>query len=134
MATPFESFVNAELPKRIATNTDPLSVPAGMVPVTTGVGLLTEFKPYNEDGTVSAEAILSIISSLIIHNEMPILQQDNIFRTTYPYVNNSLIVYLNGIRLLSGSNNDFYSLDNYTFCIIDYEPSDIVIIDYKREL
>jgi hypothetical protein len=42
----FESFVNAELPKRIGTNADPTSVPAGKVPVTTGVGLLTEFEDY----------------------------------------------------------------------------------------
>lgn len=42
----FENFVNLELPKRIATNHDPLDVPEGMVPVTTGVGLVTEFKPY----------------------------------------------------------------------------------------
>ncbi len=46
MATPFESFVNSEIPKRLATNTDPLTVAAGQVPVTTGVGLLTEFQPY----------------------------------------------------------------------------------------
>lgn len=46
----FDSFVtycNAEIPKRLATNTDPLTVSAGYVPVTTGVGLLTEFQPYS---------------------------------------------------------------------------------------
>jgi hypothetical protein len=45
MATPFENFVSQELPKRLATNEDPLTVPEGMVPVTTGVGLLTKFQP-----------------------------------------------------------------------------------------
>ena len=134
MPTPFESFVNAELPKRIATNVDPLSVPEGMVPVTTGVGLLTEFKPYNQDGTVSAEAILTILSSLLIFNEVPIQLNSTIFKTFYPYVSNSLMVYLNGIRLSPGNSNDFYSIDSYTFCIPDYELDDNLIIDYKRAL
>ena len=49
MATAFESFVNLELPKRIATNDNPLTVPEGKVPVTTGVGLLTVFKDYKAD-------------------------------------------------------------------------------------
>jgi len=43
----FETFVNAELPKRIGTNDDPTAVPAGKVPVTTGVGLLTSFENYS---------------------------------------------------------------------------------------
>lgn len=47
MATEFENFVNIELPRRIATTTNPLDVSSGMVPVTTGVGLLTEFQPYS---------------------------------------------------------------------------------------
>ena len=42
----FEQFVNAELPKRLATNENPVAVPAGKVPVTTGVGLLTTFEDY----------------------------------------------------------------------------------------
>ena len=42
----FENFVNSELPKRIGTNDDPTAVPAGKVPVTTGVGLLTVFEDY----------------------------------------------------------------------------------------
>lgn len=49
MATPFENFVNLELPKRIATNDDPLTVQAGKVPVTVGIGLLTELKDYKVD-------------------------------------------------------------------------------------
>lgn len=46
----FEDFVNAELPKRISTDQSPLSVPANMVFVTTGVGLMTELKPYVSEG------------------------------------------------------------------------------------
>ena len=45
----FEDFVNVELPKRIATNQNPLSVPADMVWVTTGVGLMVELRPYGAD-------------------------------------------------------------------------------------
>lgn len=43
MATPFETFVNVELPKRPSTNQDPLILPAGMLPISTGVGLELEF-------------------------------------------------------------------------------------------
>lgn len=134
MPTPFESFVNAELPKRIATNSDPLIVPAGMVPVTTGVGLLTEFKPYLENGQIDQAAIFSLISSLIICNEIPISLNNSSFSTLYPFSTGSLMVYLNGIRLLPGTNNDFYELDQNTFTIVDYLPTDIVLIDYKRAL
>lgn len=42
MATPFETFVNEELPKRISTMADPTDTPAGLVPMTTGVGLGVE--------------------------------------------------------------------------------------------
>jgi hypothetical protein len=57
MATPFELFCSAEIPKRIGTNTDPLTVPAGQVPVTTGVGLLTEFQPYSGGSGVPTVSI-----------------------------------------------------------------------------
>lgn len=42
----FEDFVNTELPKRISTNQNPLTVPSNMVFVTTGVGLQTVLMPY----------------------------------------------------------------------------------------
>lgn len=42
MATPFETFVNQELPKRISTSIDPTNVPAGFLFLTTGVGLGVE--------------------------------------------------------------------------------------------
>lgn len=50
MATEFEVFVNAELPKRISTEDNPLTIPANKVPVTTGVGLSTTFLDYNSGG------------------------------------------------------------------------------------
>lgn len=46
----FQNFVNKELPKRVATNADPTSVPQGKVFVTTGEGLLTELASPS-DGT-----------------------------------------------------------------------------------
>ena len=56
MSSPFEDFVNGELPKRISTDQNPLNVPSNMVFVTTGVGLKTELKPYvSGDGTTSPE-------------------------------------------------------------------------------
>lgn len=39
----FMGFVNTELPKRISTESDPLSVQRGYIPVTTGIGLGVEF-------------------------------------------------------------------------------------------
>lgn len=134
MPTPFESFVNAELPKRISTNADPLSVPSGMVPVTTGVGLLTEFKPYSENGSVSLETIVSLISNIIIYNEVPTNSENNIFITNYPFITGSLMVYLNGIRLLPGIDNDFYELNQSSFIVADFIASDSIIVDYKRTL
>lgn len=44
MPTPFEDFVNAELPKRISTKADPLATLPGLLPITTGVGLEVELK------------------------------------------------------------------------------------------
>lgn len=43
MATPFEEFVNTELPKRLSSQANPLAMKAGLIPLTTGVGLTVEF-------------------------------------------------------------------------------------------
>lgn len=56
MATPFETFVNTELPKRLATNVSPTAPQAGEVPVFTGVGLLTENKSLAAAGIQAALA------------------------------------------------------------------------------
>lgn len=50
MPTPFENFVNTELPKRIGTNESPITPEEGDIPVFTGVGLLTESKTASEAG------------------------------------------------------------------------------------
>lgn len=55
MATPFENFVNTELPKRIGTNESPITPEAGDIPVFTGVGLLTESKTAAEAGLATEE-------------------------------------------------------------------------------
>ncbi len=59
----FESFVNAELPKRVATNADPLVIPPGQVFVSTGVGLLTELRPYVSGSGEGNPPIIHIIPS-----------------------------------------------------------------------
>jgi hypothetical protein len=56
----FEQYVNIELPKRIGTNANPLEVSPGMVPVTTGVGLLTEFRPYSAGGSGEGSVVCTI--------------------------------------------------------------------------
>lgn len=65
MATPFESFVNLELPKRIATNISPTAPTAGQVPVFTGVGLLTENKAPSELGLVTPSDLTAAISTAL---------------------------------------------------------------------
>lgn len=59
MATAFENFVNAELPKRISTEQDPLTTPVDKVFVTTGVGLTTECKAYGGGGGSSTNLIIN---------------------------------------------------------------------------
>jgi hypothetical protein len=55
MATPFEVFVNDELPKRISTQDDPTTVPAGYIPVSTGVGLGVEFVDPESAGAIGKD-------------------------------------------------------------------------------
>lgn len=43
MASPFETFVNDELPKRPSTKQDPLTLTPGLVPISTGIGLDMQF-------------------------------------------------------------------------------------------
>lgn len=50
MATAFQTFVNKELPKRIYTDEGPLDVSAGLILVTTGVGLGIETKTLEDFG------------------------------------------------------------------------------------
>lgn len=63
MANEFEDFVNGELPKRISTPQDPLTVVAGRIPVTTGNGLSVELKPASEiaaaAGTFTAVTVIA---------------------------------------------------------------------------
>jgi hypothetical protein len=136
MATQFENFVNLELPKRIATNENPLNVQAGKVPVTTGVGLLTEFKDYNV-GTSSTESILVLIDQFIVFNEVPICDviDTRLFNVIHPFKPESLCIYLNGIRLMNGTQNDFTVVSSTSFRLnndVDYESTDNILIDYKR--
>lgn len=64
MATPFETFVNTELPKRIGTNESPTTPQAGDLPVFTGVGLLTESKTPTELGLAASSDITTINTTL----------------------------------------------------------------------
>ncbi len=64
MATPFETFVNTELPKRIGTNESPTTPQAGDLPVFTGVGLLTESKTPAELGLAASTDITTINTTL----------------------------------------------------------------------
>ncbi len=134
MATPFENFVNAELPKRLATNINPLAVPAGKVPVTTGIGLLVEFMDYVAGQGVDLAQVLASITQLYIVNEVPERSpvNDNIFVLDYEYAIGSLCVYHNGIRLAEGK--DFINYSEYSFRLTynDIEDDDNILVDYRR--
>lgn len=128
MATPFENFVNAELPKRLATNIDPTSVPAGKVPVTTGVGLLVEFLDYLTGSGIDI--------SILVYNEIPERSpiDGNIFVLDYEYLPKSLCVYHNGIRLTE--LKDFIPYNEYSFQLLhtDIEADDNFLVDYKKAM
>lgn len=137
MATPFENFVNAELPKRISTNANPLTVPSGQVPVTTGVGLTTEFKPYGVGGSVDVSAVLSLLFSGLVVGEIPVVDvvDPAIYYLQHPYKSGSLAIYHNGIRLALGVDNDYVENTELSFRMIHYTyvaQDDIILIDYKR--
>ncbi|MGM0587075.1 MAG: hypothetical protein ACQETE_01555 [Bacteroidota bacterium] len=59
MATPFQDFVNTELPKRINSDQDPTSIPAGYIPVSTGVGLQTQLQLLPVLGSEPADGDLA---------------------------------------------------------------------------
>ncbi len=64
----FQGYVNAELPKRVATNEDPTQIPEGKVFVTTGVGLITELKPYSTTEGEGEKTIWKIVEWQEIKN------------------------------------------------------------------
>ena len=72
MPTSFQKFVNKELPKRINTEQDPTALEEGRIPVSTGIGLQTEFKRPSE---VFSE---SIFEATIDPNETVQLFQFNL--------------------------------------------------------
>src|SRR5574343_947383 len=63
MATPFEVYVNTELPKRPSTNQDPLTLTAGQIPFSTGVGLDLEFRDLNTITQPITDALNTAIAS-----------------------------------------------------------------------
>lgn len=92
-------------------------------------------KIYGGQGTSCAD--LYLINQFIVQNEIP--TRDTIDNRKLiilsPFLDESLCVYLNGRRLLNGSNNDFVIMSAREFRIndnVDYYMSDNVIIDYKR--
>lgn len=62
MATPFEAFVNAELPKRVYTQDSPLSWPAGKVVVSTGTGLSVSIQDFPQVPVTSVNSQIGDVS------------------------------------------------------------------------
>ena len=100
----FEDFVNIELPKRIGTNDAPTAIPAGMVPVSTGVGLLTTFIEFNT-GNVFSSGITSIDTSS--HRVMSLGEDGLLYYTNVELVDRCI-----GISTHSALNNNFIKLQS----------------------
>ena len=62
MATPFELFVDAELPLRPSTKQDPLTLVAGQIPLSTGVGLELEFRDLTTITQPISEELLAALA------------------------------------------------------------------------
>lgn len=58
-SSPFENFVNQELPKRISTEANPLTMEAEKIFVTTGVGLQVEARDLSELGASAYQIALA---------------------------------------------------------------------------
>jgi len=112
--TPFQDFVNLELPKRIGTNADPTVVQEGLIPVTTGVGLLTTFTDID---TILQQSINGIgASSLYTAKNLPVRTDGTVVLPNTPlgdFVFNRAIVHLNSgaviefvniVQTLEGAN------------------------------
>ena len=85
----------------------------------------------------NTSSITDIIDQFIVFNETPECDIANIrlFTTANPFKETSLCVYLNGIRLKNGVDNDFTVVSYNQFLlndIIDYIAADSILVDYKR--
>ena len=98
MASPFQNFVNKELPKRISTDDNPLTLPAGKVAVSTGIGLGTSFTDIST--LVGAD---TNVVELFTAKNLPVNAQgevvlpkapigDILYDTVIGHLNNNIIV------------------------------------------
>jgi hypothetical protein len=94
--TPFQDFVNLELPKRLGTNADPTQVQQGLIPVTTGIGLLTTLTDID---TILQQSNIGINGSAIYNaKNLPVRADGTVVLPNKPLgdiIHNKVIVHLN---------------------------------------
>ena len=91
----------------------------------------------NGEEPFNVNTIFDLIDQFIVFNETPEYSIDDTrtFLTLYNFKDASLCVYLNGIRLKSGIDNDYIVISQNSFKINDdvsYDISDSILVDYKR--
>ncbi|MBE0438301.1 MAG: hypothetical protein IBX57_00845 [Gammaproteobacteria bacterium] len=94
MSSPFENFVNLELPKRVSTEQNPLGLDAGKIPISTGVGLGVEFKLPSEIEGINGSGNVGLVTA----RELPVDTTGRIILPSLPLGDilfNTVIVHLN---------------------------------------
>ena len=85
----------------------------------------------------SINTLLELIDQFIVLNETPEYDIDDIklYTTSFAFKPSSLCVYLNGIRMKQGVDNDFLVISQTSFRFnenVDVTLDDNILIDYKR--
>jgi hypothetical protein len=92
-------------------------------------------KAYDDSGEIRKVEIVN--QMIFIRNETPFPSVDvNQFETRYTFVENTLIVCLNGLRQREGEDYDYVvQTGNQSFCFnYDIDSEDSVIVDYIKIL
>jgi hypothetical protein len=88
---------------------------------------------YDDSGEVK---LVKIVNQMVfVRNETPFSAADeNTFETRYSFVENTLIVCLNGLRQREGEGFDYVVKEgNQSFCFnYEIEDEDSVIVDYIK--
>jgi len=121
MATQFENFVNKELPKRISTEQDPLTLPVGKILITTGIGLGVEFQDPSElvnsvsDFASLGVGVLTVKEAEILPGGVALIPNkpfgDFLFNQAIVHLNDGSVVDINGISYLSINDEHYVKMN-----------------------
>ena len=104
----FVNFVNKELPKRVSSNENPLTVTRGFIPVSSGVGLGVEFKDPND---LQVGGVVPL--QLVTYKDIPYGSNGSFPLPTRPY--GDLVFNRAMLRRTDGS---FIEVDNITIGLV----------------